>query len=592
MQWSQLRKRIEGRLAESVRKRIRLGFTIYRKSHDHGEGRGSIEIDGVQVLDMSTYRFVFDYYDGPDRGTEARKLALHDKNIFEGWSWRTALEKYLNLSFIEILAFQHPLIRAVGMLDARLGRRRLRSLDVSREHALVKRLYYLRCESEGIRLENIPKDHAALTSRLSPPTSMSAQYWRAQLAKAREGAGEKLTGHRRSHRLRHVIKSSYAGRLPTGEPLAGVAQVIADGLAQAADREALYDLLSLAESKTKLLKEVRHTRGIVHLARKSAQWLRPPGSWLPESHNADRQFSSLARHLWATYPIPLFMDSAWCEDKPAQQQWFRHLGAGRNIRTADDLPISLTKKMAHHFLEAPDNYSVEAALRWGQVFALGGDRCLADAVRESRLAREFRDDAFWLSVLRFLVQNPLLDRAQVGPIVDYIWNQRYEPRVIFPERGVARELGPAQPNFSMRGRTATALLRAVEEWHRQLGREMAGQGLQWAKSNVPDFRHIEGSANSGNMSVWQIRELLSSDELIAEGRAMHHCVASYARSCHAGRTSIWSMDEETAGGGARRLTIEVDRLSGQIVQARGEWNRVPTSKEKDILRRWALQAEL
>ena len=92
----------------------------------------------------------------------------------------------------------------------------------------------------------------------------------------------------------------------------------------------------------------------------------------------------------------------------------------------------------------------------------------------------------------------------------------------------------------MRGRTVASVLRAVELWHRRLGREVSGGRLQWRKSAFGDFRFAEGTEPSRNMRIWRIRELLSSQELIAEGRRMHHCVSSYAASCHGGKCSIWS----------------------------------------------------
>ena len=92
--------------------------------------------------------------------------------------------------------------------------------------------------------------------------------------------------------------------------------------------------------------------------------------------------------------------------------------------------------------------------------------------------------------------------------------------------------------------------------------------------------------------IWRIRELLSSQELIAEGRRMHHCVSSYAASCHAGRCSIWSVDVETEDGAEALLTIEVGHDAKDIRQVRGLRNRVATEKEKEIIRRWALQEKL
>ena len=94
--------------------------------------------------------------------------------------------------------------------------------------------------------------------------------------------------------------------------------------------------------------------GLGALAGRHKHWLRDPSEWRPESHNARRQFSSLARHLLVQYDVPVFMDMAWFSGDPdewrLQQGWFVHVGTGGNIRKAD-IPLALTKKMAHLFLE-------------------------------------------------------------------------------------------------------------------------------------------------------------------------------------------------------------------------------------------------
>jgi hypothetical protein len=186
----------------------------------------------------------------------------------------------------------------------------------------------------------------------------------------------------------------------------------------------------------------------------------------------------------------------------------------------------------------------------------------------------------------------MLDTRYIGPIIDYIWNQRYENRVVFAERGVAEEIGPAQPNFSMRGRTVAALLRQVQAWHGHLAREAKGKDLQWQRSPYQDLKFTAGTKQSKNMRIWTVQELLSSRELIAEGRQQSHCVASFATSCHQGKRSIWTMDLETDEGTEKHLTIELDMAKKTIVQVRGQYNRFPINKEMEILRRWASQNEL
>ena len=74
------------------------------------------------------------------------------------------------------------------------------------------------------------------------------------------------------------------------------------------------------------------------------------------------------------------MDAVWFiedgEEARRQQDWFSHIGAGQNMRTAE-VPTELSKKMAHHFLQAPEHYTIEEALRYGQIKGQGGGDDLA-----------------------------------------------------------------------------------------------------------------------------------------------------------------------------------------------------------------------
>ena len=51
--------------------------------------------------------------------------------------------------------------------------------------------------------------------------------------------------------------------------------------------------------------------GVLALARFYDHWRRPPEEWIPDAAGLDRQFTSLARHLFAVWPVPRFFDSVW-----------------------------------------------------------------------------------------------------------------------------------------------------------------------------------------------------------------------------------------------------------------------------------------
>ena len=401
-----------------------------------------------------------------------------------------------------------------------------------------------------------------------------------------------MTKEKKDRNLQEILPKIYNQELRSEKLQNPVLRAISAAFEGSIAPKVLLKLLLYLEDNSDLLKEAVYIQGIAALANHHESWLRSPETWKVKKHNRDRQFSELARHLLAAYEVPFFMDSVWFNGNVTHQDWFKHIGTGQNIRTAADMPIPLTKKMAHHFLKAPRHYTIEEALRWGQVHALGGDKYLADALRGTRLTETFSNDDFWINVIRFFIANPMLDVSHANPIIDYIWHQKYQNRRVFIEQGVAREIGPAQPHFSMRRRTPETLLRQVEAWHGELGREAKGGELEWFGSEIGEFHTLEGSAEARNMKFWSIRELLSSDELIDEGRALGHCVSTYARSCHTGRSSIWSLEIEDENGRRKILTIEVAPQAKLIRQVRGKRNRSATPKEKDLLGRWAEQEGL
>ena len=343
---------------------------------------------------------------------------------------------------------------------------------------------------------------------------------------------------------------------------------------------------------------VTYITGVLALARWHKEWIRPVEDWRPKTHNLRRRFGSLARHLFAKYDVPSFMDECWFvrNYSDERQLWFLHIGQGGSprhcLQVTDDgcyptTTINFTKKEAHYFMQAPATYSINHALRWGQIRAAGGDPRLAEALGETQLVNNWQHNEFWMSVFRFFIQHPMLDRRQLGPIVDYIRFQRFTPRREMVDRGVWEDRDPPQPNFSMQRRDPEALMRAVQDWHEGLGRSRRGGKMDW-EPHV-SIRPFELSMGEGkNHKVWQINELLSSDELKAEGSELGHCVSSYDNSCSAGRCSIWSMRCLGGSSGKKsRLTIEV--ANNCIRQARGRYNATATEQQRKILGQWAGQ---
>lgn len=563
----------EYRLARSVKAAVHLSYSIYsrRTGAPHVSPRLTLRPDMTYKLRGAFYVTSGSYIPPRDKLTD--KEDLFDRRFAE------ALCVYGKLTIGEIMASQNPVVRALGMLDTRLSVARLLGIQTRNEAPIVKKLYAFRCKREGL-IVNEEGDSVVVSMRP-----------RHERFKSRIVSWQDiLTRHKRRHQVDKILIDVENGSYSTTNEDTLSEQIFV-GADNPDTKDQYCEAIKFLKSCSKLIAK-DYVIGVNELIHQHPLWVRPLGEWKPATHNIDRQFSSLARHLLVRFSVPIFMDKAWFSGNTTHQDWFTHIGSGRNIRTAKNLPIDLTKSMAHYFSQAPEHYSIEAALRWGQIIAMGGDKYLCDAVAQTRLVETFTHDHFWLSVFKFFIDNPMLDRAHVQPIVDYIHNRKFEDEVVFVAPGVAQRRAPVQPHFSMKGRNAESLLRQIESWHEKLGIRRSAKVSHWKKSHIKDFFFVEGSETKENMRVWRIFELLSHEELQQEGRHMNHCVATYASSCHRGRSSIWSMSVETHEGIKKVLTIEVRSKEMDIEQVRGKHNRRATAKEREIIHQWAAREGL
>ena len=350
--------------------------------------------------------------------------------------------------------------------------------------------------------------------------------------------------------------------------------------------------------------------GLAALAHHYRRWVRQPETWrstvqrngLPQAID---QFGSLARHLVAEYDVPSFMDEVWFvehgDEALRRQEWFIRMGQGGSVRELD-FPIHLTRRMAHSFMQGRNRDSVDHNLRWAQVLGVGGDQELARTVLSTRLGRHLDCDAFWSTVVLFLATNPLIDPAQVGPLIDYVHNMRFAPRRVVREGGGVDEAPPPQPDFTMKGRSATKLLRQVDAWHGHLTRVQNVLFQSWQPSGLRPLELEDETPELGAVR-WTVQELRSSWELAAEGTAMGHCVVSYSDQCADGHTSIWSIGLQREGGlqrdGASQrvgdekrqgvLTVAVDPRTREVTQARGRHNMLPNQSPRSAQAQRAAQ---
>lgn len=316
-----------------------------------------------------------------------------------------------------------------------------------------------------------------------------------------------------------------------------------------------------------------------NLLRFERSFVRVPEAWPGMIGHPSRVVDSLAGHLFARYPTPRFLASAWfgpdTSDRIDRRRWYVAHAQGRSFRRLA-LPLALTRRMMHVFLhDTPDHLAIDPALRRAEILGLGGTRELADAVLATNLAEDFREPERWRVALRWLVGcGDSVDLAQLRPLVDFLRANLH--------------------TVELRGRTFASAMRLVRDWHGWLGRSrtrfVSWPRSRWSELVVP----VEPTPTEPRRAEWTIIELVDSHQLAHEGRVMRHCVATYARACAAGSSSIWSVRHRWCGEpGARSvLTIEVRTTTRTIVQVRGVANSRPRGWPAELVRRWAAHQRL
>lgn len=371
-------------------------------------------------------------------------------------------------------------------------------------------------------------------------------------------------------------------------------------------RLAFLCLLACVRSRTALLKPtpgcgnpgwpapVFLVHRLKNLAAQQRHWIRSCESWRPEGVSLRSVFRSLARHLLTQFSVPGFMDSAWDLALGAegfrQQSWYIRLGRGSSLRSLN-LPMVLTRNMEHHVRQAPDHLTIAQALRYGETRGLGGSERLALEVALGRLGQRIEHPEFWGTVLDFFAAHPGMDLAHVNPIIDFIHANKFAGEEVPTETGAEIRTAP-RPDFSMKGRTLKSVLRLVTAWHAGLSSGHSGPRLSWRRSCIQGYRFLEKRPEEDADRDWTIHELLDSGTLHAEGRALQHCVYTYAKRCQRGETTIWSLRLQIGDQEKRMVTIEVDPRRRAIVQARAKRNLRPGGRSLEIIRQWASWAGL
>jgi hypothetical protein len=325
--------------------------------------------------------------------------------------------------------------------------------------------------------------------------------------------------------------------------------------------------------------------------------IRDSASWRPKLKTRDpaRLRLAAARHLYALYPVPAALEAIWLDsvgldanEIRLRKAWYIAAAGGNSLYKAGASQW-LSRKEVHCFLNASADLGFEEAFWFAIIRSLTGDSGLAARLARTKIARTPRGEhTFWREVARFFCEHPA-SKEEIDDLCDFLGARHRHDRA-----------------YSLKGRTLVSLRRQMVEWHRDLAaierieamrrraaartRPVAGAQTEsnpWAGSRLQDWEwHPQPKEAKVHGEWFSVRQLKTAEDLVAESRAMHHCVSMYAAKCIAGYASIWTFRRKALGKTDRLLTIELDQRH-RAVQVRGFGNRLATPDEQKILQRWA-----
>ena len=166
MIWSKQKQFLKNTLCDSLRERIDFHMIKYRQAHD-SLGRAVITLDKEELCSMATIVLEREHFnlvgfrlndeildEFIERDLEGYKI-VNENGFFSEFDFYEAVNIYLNISIEDAIKSENILVRALSMLDKRLGKRRLKKIyeNIEKENNLVKKFYNIRVESENMILK-------------------------------------------------------------------------------------------------------------------------------------------------------------------------------------------------------------------------------------------------------------------------------------------------------------------------------------------------------------------------------------------------------------------------------------------------------
>ena len=155
MQWSKLKSRVKDLICPELHGVIDFHVTQYRKAHSW-ISEAWVTVNGERIFDCGsrTYARELAYEFLASKASRNAELVeiLKRREIHEPQQMGEAMRAYLDMSVAEALKSDNPFIKALAIVDRRVGKRTIEKLNIDdSEHSLVRAFYELRCAKTNIK---------------------------------------------------------------------------------------------------------------------------------------------------------------------------------------------------------------------------------------------------------------------------------------------------------------------------------------------------------------------------------------------------------------------------------------------------------
>ena len=164
--WSKTKKQLEELTCTTLKNRVKIFVTQYRKSHDQ-HGRVCILVDGKEVFHMCDLKYNVNLWNKEIELRENPEMRMHkesysiyweadeiirNQGIFNKDHFFDAIAQYLNNPIDNSLNSENMIVTILALLDRRVGKRTLNNLNIEmkKQPTMVQYFYKLRCEAEEI----------------------------------------------------------------------------------------------------------------------------------------------------------------------------------------------------------------------------------------------------------------------------------------------------------------------------------------------------------------------------------------------------------------------------------------------------------